>query len=343
MKKVILGKTSLMVSRVGMGGIPITRPQEDEAINLIQHALDLGIIFFDTATGYGLGASEKRIGKALKNYRENVVIATKIGLMDKNGASRSLERSLRQLDTDYIDLWQLGNVTTFDKYESLQGSEGALNVAKKALQTSKVKHIGISTHNMAVALEAVSSGLFETIQFPFNLIADEAADELIPLAKEHDIGFIAMKPFAAGLIKDANLAIKFLLQFDNVVPDPGIETSEDLEEIVGIVNGPWDLTPQERQTIGEIHEKMKSRFCRHCEECSPCPNGVHIPQLLYMTAAYKLRSNEWFRKGVEADLKSWEECDLCGDCEDKCPYGLPIREMMQENIEYHRKFLEGRR
>jgi predicted aldo/keto reductase-like oxidoreductase len=151
-----------------------------------------------------------------------------------------------------------------------------------------------------------------------------------------------MKPFAAGLIKDANLATKFLLQFEYVVPDPGIETIEDLEEIVGIVNGPWGLTPQERQTIGEIHEKMKSRFCRHCEECSPCPRGVQIPQLLYLTTAYKLRSSEWFRRGVETHLKSWEECDLCGDCEEKCPYNLPIREMVQENIEFYERLVSDR-
>jgi aryl-alcohol dehydrogenase-like predicted oxidoreductase len=147
----MLGKTGLMVSRVGMGGIPITRVEGNEVIKVIQRALDLGVNFFDTVSGYGLGSSEKRIGKALKNHRENVVIATKTGSMHKKGASRSLERSLRQLDTDYIDLWQLGNVTAFDKYERLQGSDGTLKVAKKALQTSKVKHVGISTHNMAVA------------------------------------------------------------------------------------------------------------------------------------------------------------------------------------------------
>ncbi len=341
MKTVTLGKTGLRVSRVGMGGIPITRPQENEAIKVIQRALDLGVNFFDTASGYGLGSSEKRIGKALKGHRDKAIIATKTGLMDEKGASRSLERSLRQLDTDYIDLWQLGNVTNFNKYEKLQAFDGALKVAKKALQVGKVRNVGISTHNMAVAIEAVSSGLFETIQFPFNLIADEATDELIPSAMEHDMGFIAMKPFAAGLIKDANLAIKFLLQFDNVVPDPGIETIEDLEDIVGIVNGPWDLTSQERQAIGEIHENMESRFCRHCEECMPCPNGVHISQLLYLIAAYKLRSSEWFLKGVEAHHKSWEECDLCGDCEEKCPYQLPIREMMRENIAFYEKVASG--
>ncbi|MBN2336339.1 aldo/keto reductase [Candidatus Bathyarchaeota archaeon] len=343
MKKVRLGKTGLMVSRVGMGGIPITRPREDEAIKVLRRAHGIGVTFFDSATGYGLGESEKRIGKALKYCRGDVVIATKTGATDEKGASRALKRSLRQLDTDYVDLWQLGNVTTFDKYERLRGPNGALKAAREALRTGVARHIGLSTHSMAVALEAVSSGLFETVQFPFNLIADEAADELIPLAEEHDVGFIAMKPFAAGLIKDANLAIKFLLQYDNVVSDPGIETVEELEEIVGIVNGPRGLTTQERQMIGEIHEKMNNRFCRHCEECLPCPRGVYIPQLIYLTAAYNLRSGEWFRDGLDEEVESWEQCDLCGDCEEKCPHGLPVREMIQENIDFYEALTSGGR
>jgi len=335
MKKVTLGRTGLKVSRVGMGGIPITRPQEDEAIKIIQRAHNLGINFFDTATGYGRGSSEKRIGAALKDHRDNVIIATKTASMDENGASRDLKRSLRQLDTNYIDLWQLGNVTTYTKYKRMQQFDGALKSAEKALREGKVRHIGMSTHNLTIAIEAVSSGMFETIQFPFNLIADEAAHELIPLAKERDVGFIASKSFAAGNIEDANLAIKFLLQFDNVVPDPGIQSINELEEIINIVNGELGLTVQEKQALEEIHDKMYSRFCRHCEECMPCPKSVHIPQLLYITSAYKLRSSESFKKGGGPDLKSWDKCDLCGDCEERCPFNLPIREMLKENVEFY--------
>jgi len=335
MKKITLGRTGLKVSRVGMGGIPITRPQGDEAVKTIQRAHNLGINFFDTATGYGRGSSEKRIGAALKDHRNNVIIATKTASMDENGASRDLKRSLRQLDTSYIDLWQLGNVTTYTKYKRMQQFDGALKSAEKALREGKVRHIGISTHNLTIAIEAVSSGIFETIQFPFNLIADEAARELIPLAKEHDVGFIASKPFAAGNIEDANLAIKFLLQFDDVVPDIGIETIAELEENINIVNRELGLTVQERQALEEVHDRMYSRVCRHCEECMPCPKAVHIPQLLYMTSAYKLRSSESFKRGAEPDLRSWDKCDLCGDCEERCPFNLPIREMLKENVEFY--------
>ena len=335
MKKITLGRTGLKVSRVGMGGIPITRPQEGEAIKTIQQAHNLGINFFDTATGYGGGSSEKRIGAALKDHRDNVIIATKTASMDENGASRDLKRSLRQLDTNFIDLWQVGNVTTYTKYKRMQQFDGALKLAEKALREGKVRHIGMSTHNLTIAIEAVSSGMFETIQFPFNLIADEAAKILIPLAKEHDVGFIASKPFAAGNIEDANLAIKFLLQFDDVVPDIGIETITELEENINIVNRELGLTLQEKQALIEIHDKMYSHVCRHCEECMPCPKAVHIPQLLYMTSAYKLRSSESFKKGGGPDVKSWDKCDLCGDCEERCPFNLPIREMLKENVEFY--------
>jgi hypothetical protein len=317
-----------------MGGIPITRQEEDRAIQIIQRAFELGINFFDSATGYGLGSSERRIGKAVKEFRDEVIIATKTGSMNEKGATRSLEAILKQLDTDYIDLWQLGNVTTRDKYNRLQAPEGAYWAAERTMDEGIVKHVGISTHSMDIALDAVSSGLFETIQYPVNLIADEGAKALIPLAKLHDMGFIAMKPFAAGLIEDAGLAMKFLLNLDYVIPNPGIETMKELEEIVNIVNGSHELTSRENQEIAEIRESLNNRFCRHCEACMPCPKGVHIPPLLYTTAAHQLRSPEWFLKGLKTDLKTWDNCTKCGECEEKCPYGLPILEMITENIGY---------
>lgn len=336
MKKVRLGKTSLMVSRVGMGGIPITRPQENEAIKVIQRALDLGVNFIDTASGYGLGSSEKRIGKAVTGRRDRVIIATKTGSVTEVGASRSLERSLRQLNTDYIDLWQLGNVTTFDKYEKLLSSDGGLKAAKEASRLGKVRNVGISTHSMAVAVEAVSSGLFETIQFPFNLIADEAAEELVPLAKEHDVGFIAMKPFAGGRIRDANLAIKYLLQFKDVVPDPGIEKIEEIEEIVAIVNsGCWDLTDQDWQRMEKIRADLGPRFCRRCQYCMPCPEGVNIWMLMVTQDLWRGSPPDAFFEGMEEIVESGRGCVQCGECEEKCPYNLPIREMIVESIEFY--------
>jgi hypothetical protein len=331
MKTVRLGKTGLEVSRIGMGGIPILRPTEDEAIKLIQRALDLGVNFIDTANGYG--ASEERIGKGIAGRREQVIIATKTGGRDKVTALEHLELSLKRLNTDFIDLWQFHGINAFEEYERVLG--GTMEAAQEALQAGKIRHIGISGHSMEVALKAVSSGHFETIQFPFNFVNNDPADELVPLAREHDVGFIAMKPFAGGHLKNANLAIKYLLQFDNVVPDPGIQKVEEIEEIVGIVNGSWELTPREWQEIEDIRAALGRRFCQWCRYCLPCPQGVDIPML--MNARTIGSYGERFFSRLAKAVESGGNCVQCGECEEKCPFHLPIREMIVENIEFYER------
>jgi predicted aldo/keto reductase-like oxidoreductase len=319
-----------------MGGIPILRPTEDEAIKVIRRALDLGITFVDTAVGYGI--SEERIGKGITGRREQVIIATKAGGRDKTTALEQLELSLKRLNTDYIDLWQFHGVNTLEAYEQVLGPGGAMEAAQEALQAGKIRHIGFSSHSLDVALKMVPSCLFETVQFPFNFVCNEAADKLLPLAREHDVGFIAMKPFAGGMLKDANLVIKYLLQFDNVVPDPGIEKIGEIEEIVGIVNnGPWALTEQERQRIEEIRARVGTRFCRRCRYCMPCPQEVEIQPLMTLPGLYGEWPPEWFFSWeyVKNMVESAQNCVECGECEKKCPYNLPIQEMIVESIEFY--------
>jgi predicted aldo/keto reductase-like oxidoreductase len=344
MQAVRLGKTGLMVSRVGMGGIPLTRPTEGEAIRVVRRALDLGVNFIDTARGYGI--SEDRIGKAVAmvaDRRDSVFIATKGG-GDKSGTLRCIEDSLKHLNVDAIDLWQFHGVNTFEYLERVLGSGGGMEGAQEALQAGKIRHIGFSSHSLKVALKAVASGHFETVQFPLNFVSNEAADELISLAKEYDVGFIAMKPFAGGRIRRANLAIKYLLQFDSVVPDPGVEKIEEIEEIVGIVNSDtWEPTPQEQKEIEEIRAKVGTRFCRQCEYCMPCPQGVHICGTLYLEILWDLWPPElYFARHsiggyVTNAVESAKNCVQCGECEDKCPYQLPIREMIVENVAFYER------
>jgi predicted aldo/keto reductase-like oxidoreductase len=179
--------------------------------------------------------------------------------------------------------------------------------------------------------------------FPFNFVTHEPADELLPLAQKHDLGFIAMKPFAGGMLNRANLAIKYLLQFDNVVPDPGIETSAEIEEIVDIVAGAWKLTPQELQEIERIRAEVGTRFCRRCEYCQPCPEGVNISLVMNLRSFWKRFPVERFSTGWIADgVKSAENCIECGECEAKCPYHLPIREMIAENVAFYDEVLQAR-
>ena len=338
MEKVRLGKTGLTVSRIGIGGIPILRPSEDEAVLVIQRALDLGVTFIDTSIAYG--ESEARIGKAIAGRRDEVVLATKSPRWDKATASEHIELSLKRLNTDYIDLWQFHNIGSFEEYEQVLGADGAMEAAQEALQAGKIRHIGFSSHSLDVALKGVPSGHFETVQFPFNFVNNEPADELVQLAREYDVGFIAMKPFAGGQLKDANLAIKYLLQFDNVIPIPGIQKTEDIAEIVEIVSGSRELMPEEREQMEAIRRELGRRFCQWCEYCMPRPEGVNIPWLMNIRTMESYGQGFFF--GVATAVESAKNCNQCGECEEKCPFHLPIREIIAENIDFFNTMVQER-
>jgi predicted aldo/keto reductase-like oxidoreductase len=339
MKTMRLGKTDLHVSRVGFGGIPIQRLTDDEAVRVVQRCLDLGITFLDTATGYT--TSEERIGRALAGRREQVVLATKTPARDRATAQQHLEQSLTRLGTDFVDLWQFHNVSTPEAYAQVLGAGGAMEAALEARQAGRVRHIGITSHSLDIALQAVPAGHFETVQFPFNFVTDEAARELLPLARQHDLGFIAMKPFAGGMLEDARLAIKWLLQFDGVLPDPGIQKVEEVEEIVEIGQGPWELTPQDRQTLARIRDEVGTRFCRRCDYCQPCPEKVAISTVMNLGSFWKRFPPQRFFGGFVAEaVESARGCAQCGECEERCPFQLPIREMIAENLALYDRLRE---
>lgn len=343
MKTIRMGKTNLQVSRVGMGGIPIQRPPLSKAIKVIQCALDLGVTLIDTSPGYD--DSEIRIGKAIRGRRDEVTLATKTSWRDKATAQRLLEQSLERFHTDHIELWQFHNVSTLAAYDSLFISDGAMEAAEEAMDAGKIYHVGLSSHSVAVARKAITSGHFKTIMIPFNFIAREPATELIPLAREHDVGFLAMKPFAGGMLEKANLAIKYLLQFDTVIPVPGIEKIEEIEEIVEIVEGAWELTPHEHQQIATLRNELDTQLCRRCGECTPCPHDVNIQPLMNLPQLFKL----WPHKGIQAKpwvknmIESAQHClDCTGECEPKCPYHLPIRAIITENLTFYNRMVQGK-
>jgi predicted aldo/keto reductase-like oxidoreductase len=342
MKRVRLGKTGLQVSRIGFGSIPIQRLEEVEAIRVVHRCLELGVNFIDTANSYT--TSEARIGKALAAWagpREQVIVATKTGARDRATALEHLALSLKRLKVEFIDLWQLHNVSSAEAYEEALGPGGALEAASEALEAGKVRHVGLTSHSLDMALKAVGSGLFETVQFPFNFVADEAAEELVPLAVAQDVGFIAMKPFGGGMLGDANLAIKYLLQFEGVVPDPGVEQIHEIEEIVAIINGPQELTAVEQEQMARLRDEVGLRFCRRCGYCEPCPEGVRIPMILNLPSAWKRMPAERLLTGnLATAAQTGRNCIECGECEEKCPYLLPIREMIAENMAaYERELL----
>ncbi|MFW9831176.1 MAG: aldo/keto reductase [Candidatus Thorarchaeota archaeon] len=339
MKKVRLGKTNLQVSRVGMGGIPILLPPFDTAVKVIERALDLGINLIDTSVYYD--DSELRIGRAIKGYREDIVVVTKSSWQSAKRTQNALEKSLKQLNTDYIDIWLFHNVSTEDAYNTMLRPNESLKVANAALESGKVHHLGLSTHSLAIAQKATTSRLFEVILFPFNFVTNHAEQQLVPLAKTHDVGFLAMKPFAGGQLTDADLAIKYLLQFDNVVPVPGIETVENIEEIVEIVEGSWELTPKDWQRIEEIRTQQGSKLCMWCEYCKPCPKEINIPWVMNIESMWILWGKAGFPGRMLKHITKGRECDQCGECEDKCPYQLNIRETLVKQIEYYDRIIQS--
>jgi predicted aldo/keto reductase-like oxidoreductase len=338
LKKIRLGKTGLMVSRIGMGGIPIQRPPLEEAVKVINRVLDLDVNLIDTSIAYG--DSELIIGKGIAGRRGEVILATKGSWRDKETSAEHIDCSLKRLGTDRIDLWQMHNIRDPEAFKQVVAHGGSIEAAHEALEEGKILHLGFSTHNLEVALMGVESGLFETVQFPFNFIAREAADGLIAHAKKHDIGFIGMKPFAGGNITDARLAIGYVLQNENVVPDPGIERVEEIEEIAGLVEGGIELTKEDWTKMNVIRDELGNRFCRQCMYCMPCPQGVEIWLLTYMKNLFRLWPRERVIRVFGDSAETAEKCIQCGECEERCPYSLPIRELIQENYAFYKKEVE---
>lgn len=329
-----LGKTGLMVSGVGFGGIPIQRLSDDQAVGVVRSCLELGVNFLDTAHGYG--TSEERIGKAITGQREGLILASKSPGRDAKTFCEQMELSFQRLGVEYIDLYQFHNISKQEDYERLVFKGGALEAAREAKAAGRIGHIGVTSHKLNTATELVKSELFETLMFPFNYITSEPAEELIPLCQKHNVGFIAMKPMGGGLLENANLCFKYLRQFSGVVPVVGIQSREEIKEIVSIVESGDNLNETEKSDIARMCRELGNRFCRACDYCQPCPQEIPISMIMRLKSAVKRFPDErfygeWGQKMVEKA----ETCTDCGECESRCPYELPIRDMMKENVAWY--------
>lgn len=331
MKYLNLGKTGIKVSEVGFGGIPIIRLSSDEAVKVLLHAYAQGITFYDTANMYR--DSEAKIGRALSPVRDKIVIATKTIRRDAKGFLKHLEKSLNDLNTDYIDLYQFHQVASIEEWEKITKDDGALSAADKARKDGKIKFLGITSHNLQIANKLMKTGLFDTVQFPFNFIEQDAKNRLHKYSKNKGIGIIAMKPFAGGVINNASLAFKYLRQFPNVIPIPGFDSVQSVDEIVSIYNSPNEVTDQDLGKMEEYRQELGRVFCRRCEYCMPCPNGVIItPAMGYPIVASRMSprvSVEFLKIPMESTLK----CTECGVCIERCPYELPIPDLLKKNYD----------
>ena len=336
MKQVRLGKSELMVSRVGFGGIPITRVSFSEAERCIRTAIDLGINFIDTATGYG--DSEEKIGKAIRGQRENLIIASKAPPSTREKMSECIDKSLQRLQIETIDLYQFHLIKD---EQSLNKALELLPVLEKAKDQGKIRHIGASVHGVDYINKVIEADVFETLMIALNFIVREASELALPNAIERDVGVIAMKPMAGGHIENPYLAFKYFIGMDNVVPIVGIETPEQIKEIVQILDDNIPATPEEIQEMDKIRRESGNRFCRRCGYCMPCEQGVQIvPATIYKSFVKRLPPEELVTGGLAEAIKSIDNCIECRKCEEKCPYGLEIIDILKESHEYHEELCE---
>ena len=329
MEKIRFGKTGLMVSKAAFGGIPIMRLNKPEASRLVRESLDMGINFIDTATGYT--DSEEKIGDAIKGLkREDIVIASKSPASEKKVLLEHIDLSLKRLGVEYIDIYQIHNATASDRRDKVFIPGGAMEGLEEAIKAGKIRHAGFSAHSVHIAIELMKTCKFAVVQLPFNYIDDAAAAEAIPLAKELDIGFIAMKPMGGGLLYDAGLAFRYLMQFGNIVPDPGIENIEEIREIIEIINKNEALSEEDRKEIEKQKVEFGPSWCHRCDYCSPCPQGIQISSALCAQSAFKRMDPDRARSFVGPSMEKALNCTECRLCVSRCPYDLDIPALLKK-------------
>jgi len=332
MKKIRLGKTELMVTRIGFGGIPIQTPPEDEAIRIVRDSLELGVNYIDTSRVYT--NSEERIGKAIAGRRSEVLLATKSVSRTPDAILADLDQSLRNLQTDYIDLFQFHNVSTEQDLKTVLAPGGPLDAVRKARDAGRIRHIGVTSHRLSVARDAVGSGAFETVMIGLNFVNTEAATDLIPLAREHDLGIIVMKPMAGGMLDNPALSFKYLNTFPDLLVLVGIAKVGEMEQNIGLLESKGELTIDEQREMQRIRDELGHGFCRMCNYCQPCPQKIMISAIMYTEVALKrfdpkrIFEGEW-----DKFMDKVPECIDCGECEKRCPYELPIRSRIRAAFE----------
>ena len=326
MQKVKLGRSGLVVPRNGFGALPIQRIPLEAAVKLIRRALDGGMYYFDTARFYT--DSEEKLGVALEGRRHEVIISTKTGATTVEGFWKDLETSLRLLQTDYVDLYQFHNLPFCPKPGD---GSGLYEAMQEAQQQGKVRHIGITNHRQRVALEAIESGLYETLQYPFSYLATEADLDIVEKCLQHDMGFICMKGLSGGLITHSATAYAWLAQYE-VAPIWGIQKESELDEWLSYQDNPPVLTDEMRAQIEKDRRELCGEFCRGCGYCQPCTVGIQIQDcnrmsLFLQRAPHSIYVTDAWRR----EMDKIDDCVHCDLCKTRCPYGIDIPNTLVKN------------
>ena len=322
----VLGKTGLNVSRMGFGGLPIQRTDDAACREILVQLADLGVNYIDTARGYTV--SEGYIGKSLEGMRDKFILASKSMAKDKESMARDIDISLRNLQTDYIDIYQL-HTPNRAGYEQIIAPGGALEALLEAKAAGKIGHIGFTNHQAEIVELALQEDWVETVMFPYN-IAESQGEALIRLCREKNVGFIAMKPLAGGALEDARLALRFIAKNDLVdLIIPGMDVLEQVQENYDAIMDASALSEEELEHIAAARKELGETFCRRCNYCAPCTVGIQIP-LMFLNDGYLTRYGlpDWAKAKYAALDKHASDCIVCGACEKRCPYHLPIRDML---------------
>lgn len=341
MKKVILGSTNIETVQNAFGALPIQRADYDEAVRILRRAYEGGMTFFDTARVYS--NSEEKIGLAFGNIweemRDKIYIATKTMAKTPEDFWKQLDTSLSLMKTDYIDIYQFHCVNQC--YKPGDGT-GMYECMIEAKRQGKIRHIGVTAHKIQIAMECVESGLYETIQYPFSYLAAKKEIDLVEAAKANNMGFIAMKGLAGGLINNSKAAMAYMTQYDNVLPIWGIQKMSELEEWLSYMDETPSMDDEMKAFIANEQKELMGEFCRGCGYCMPCPKGIMINQCARMSLMLRRApSASWLGEDMQAEMKKIEECINCGACMKKCPYELNTPELLKKNYEDYKKVLAG--
>ncbi len=338
MRYLTLGKTGLEVSEVGCGCIPIIRLSVADAVKVLGRAFDNGITLFDTANMYL--DSEEKIGLAFDGIRSKIVLATKTLKRDFAGAQADIDLSLKRLRTDYIDLFQMHQLSLESDYLAATGPKGALEAILRARQAGKIRHIGVTSHSLDMAVRLVKTGLFSTVQFPFNFIESKPVEELHPVAREKAMGILAMKPFGGGVLDDARLCFKFLRRFPDVIPLPGFDAVEQVDQVANLYATENEVFPEDLAAMEKYRSELGQQFCRRCEYCQPCEQGVMItPAMNYPIVTRRMSGTKGAGFMAKA-MESVRNCTECGECVKRCPYDLPIPETLKKHLALYERDAE---
>lgn len=337
-KNVTLGKTGISVNKNGFGALPIQRVPEKEAIHLLQKAYEGGIRLFDTARFYT--DSEEKIGKAFKGMRDKIIITSKTMAANTVDFRKDLEITLRNLQTDYLDIYQFHNPEFCPKPDDGSGLYEAMT---EAVKSGYVRHIGITNHRLAVAHEAIKSDLYETLQFPFCYLSGEKELELVKSCAANGMGFIAMKALSGGLITNSAAAYAFIARHENVLPIWGIQREKELDEFLNYTVNPPVMNDEMSRFIEKEREELKGEFCRGCGYCMPCPVGIEINNCARMSLLLRRSPSELqLTPEVRKKMRKIEECIRCNQCRDKCPYELDTPALLLKNYEDYKNILAGK-